>query len=40
MFSDSLEEFDAAREAVASLVDEYGAAETPDYCNYEPDCPQ
>jgi len=31
MFSESLEEFDNAREIVASLIAEYKAAERPDY---------
>jgi len=34
IFSDSLDEFDSSREIVTSLVDEYVAAEGPDYVNY------
>jgi len=34
MFSDNLYEFDNAREVVASLIDEYKAAETPDYLKW------
>jgi tubulin gamma len=34
IFSDSLDEFDSSREVVASLVDEYIAAEGSDYVNY------
>ena len=34
IFSDSLDEFDSSRETVASLVDEYIAAEGSDYVNY------
>jgi tubulin gamma len=34
MFADGLEEFDASREVVASLVDEYKACERPDYVSW------
>ena len=34
MFSESLDEFDDAREVVQSLVDEYKACERPDYASY------
>jgi len=34
MFEDSYDELDSAREVVQSLVDEYKAAETPDYINF------
>jgi tubulin gamma len=34
MFSDNLDEFNHSREVVASLVDEYKAAETASYVNY------
>eukprot|EP00455_Lapot_gusevi_P052697 TRINITY_DN8062_c0_g1_i4.p1 TRINITY_DN8062_c0_g1~~TRINITY_DN8062_c0_g1_i4.p1 ORF type:complete len:466 (+),score=90.15 TRINITY_DN8062_c0_g1_i4:76-1473(+) len=34
MFSDGLDEFDNAREIVASLIDEYKAADTPNYVNW------
>ena len=34
IFSDSLEEFDHAEETVRSLIDEYAAAEKPDYINW------
>lgn len=34
IFSDSLDEFDSSRECVASLIDEYIAAEGPNYVNY------
>lgn len=34
IFSDSLEEFDHSRETVAGLVEEYKAAEGPNYVNY------
>uniref|UniRef100_A0A7S3JUP0 Tubulin gamma chain n=2 Tax=Aureoumbra lagunensis TaxID=44058 RepID=A0A7S3JUP0_9STRA len=34
MFANSLDEFDDARETVASLKDEYLCAETPDYINW------
>ncbi len=34
MFQDSLDEFDDSREVVASLIDEYRAAERPDYISW------
>lgn len=34
MFADSLDEFDAAREVVSDLVDEYRACERPDYADF------
>lgn len=34
MFADSLDEFDSSREVVTSLIDEYIAAESPNYVNY------
>jgi tubulin gamma len=34
MFADNLDEFDDAREVVASLIDEYKASEQPDYVKY------
>lgn len=34
MFQDSLDEFDDSREVVASLIDEYRAAERPDYVSW------
>jgi len=37
MFSDSLEEFDSAREIVSSLAEEYHASESPDYVNWGQD---
>jgi tubulin gamma len=35
MFSDSLDEFDSARETVQCLVDEYRACERKDYVDYD-----
>jgi len=35
MFSDSLEEFDSAREVVASLIDEYKACTMPNYLQWD-----
>jgi len=34
IFKDSLDEFDASREVLQQLVDEYAAATTPDYINW------
>jgi tubulin gamma len=34
MFADGLEEFDSAREVVTDLIEEYRAAERPDYVTY------
>ena len=34
MFAESLDEFDDARDVVASLRDEYTAAETPGYVDW------
>lgn len=34
MFADGLEEFDSAREVVTDLIEEYRAAERPDYVSY------
>ena len=34
MFSDGLEEFDSAREVVDTLIQEYKAAERPDYVDW------
>ena len=35
MFADGLEEFDSAREVVTELIDEYRAAERPDYVEWD-----
>lgn len=35
MFEENLDEFDSAREVVTELIDEYRAAERPDYVNWE-----
>lgn len=37
IFSDNLDEFDSSREVVASLIDEYKAAERTDYLNWTPE---
>ena len=34
MFSESLHEFDEAEESVVKLMDEYAAAEKPDYIDW------
>ncbi len=34
MFADGLEEFDSAREVVTDLIEEYKAAELPDYVSW------
>jgi tubulin gamma len=34
MFANGLEEFDSAREVVEDLIEEYKAAESPDYINW------
>ena len=34
MFRDTLEEFDQAEESVLNLMEEYAAAEKPDYINW------
>ena len=34
MFADGLEEFDSAREVVTDLIEEYKAAERPDYVTW------
>ena len=34
MFADGLEEFDSAREVVTDLIEEYKAAERPDYVTF------
>ena len=34
IFKDSLDEFDASREVLQQLVDEYAAATTPEYINW------
>lgn len=34
MFAESLDEFEDSREVVLSLIDEYKAAQKPDYINY------
>lgn len=34
LFSETLDEFDDAREIVSQLINEYKAAESPDYINY------
>ena len=36
IFQDGLEEFDSAREVVSELIDEYQAAERPDYVSWGP----
>lgn len=35
MFTDGLEEFDSAREVVTDLIEEYKAAERPDYVSWK-----
>jgi tubulin gamma len=35
IFADGLEEFDSAREVVTELIDEYRAAERPDYVEWD-----
>jgi tubulin gamma len=35
MFADGFEEFDSAREVVTDLIEEYKAAERPDYVSWE-----
>ena len=35
MFTDGLEEFDSAREVVTDLIEEYKAAERPDYVTWK-----
>lgn len=35
MFADDLDEFDSAREVVTELIDEYRAAERPDYVEWD-----
>jgi tubulin gamma len=35
MFESDLDEFDSAREVVTELIEEYRAAERPDYVNWE-----
>lgn len=34
MFSDTLEEFDQSEESVVNLMEEYAAAEKPEYINW------
>lgn len=34
LFSDGFEEFDSSREIVQELINEYEAAETPEYVNW------
>lgn len=38
MGSDAMEEFDSSREVVAGLIDEYHAAETPEYLSWVKFC--
>ena len=40
IFQDNLDEFDASREVLQQLVDEYAAATTPDYINWGSSAPQ